>query len=68
MENYLEHKDYFGTVEFSSKDNCLYGKIIGINDLVSYEAQSIEELKMVFEESVEDYLNTCEELNKPLWI
>ena len=36
MSNLLEYKDYLGTVEYSSSDKVLYGKVIGINGLVSY--------------------------------
>lgn len=36
MGNYLKHKNYFGSVEFSSEENLLFGKIIGIEDLVDY--------------------------------
>lgn len=64
MTNYLKHKNYIGTVEFSAEDSCLYGKVIGITDLVSYEAQSVDELNKAFIEAVEDYLDTCIELNK----
>lgn len=64
MKTHLTYKGYFGTVEFSAEDDCLFGKILGINDLVNYEAQSVNELKTVFEESVEDYLETCNELGK----
>jgi predicted HicB family RNase H-like nuclease len=64
MKNYLEYKGYVGTVDFSAEDNCLFGKIIGINDLVNYEAESVTELKEVFEEAVNDYLETCKELGK----
>jgi predicted HicB family RNase H-like nuclease len=64
MENYLKHKNYFGSVEFSAEDTVLYGKIIGINDLVTYEAVSVEDLKNAFIEAVEDYLETCKDLNK----
>ena len=64
MENYLKHKNYFGSVEFSADDNILYGQIIGINDLVTYEAESVDKLKEVFIDSVEDYLQTCKSLDK----
>jgi len=64
MKKHLEYKGYNGTVEFSAEDNCLFGKMIGISDLVNYEAQSVNELKNVFNEAVEDYLTTCKELNK----
>jgi predicted HicB family RNase H-like nuclease len=61
MKNTLKYKSYLGSVEYSNEDNCLYGKIIGIDDLVNYEAQSVEELKNNFKESIEDYLTTCKE-------
>ena len=64
MKNYLEYKGYTGTVEFSAEDNCRFGKIVGINDLINYEAQDVLDLKKVFEESVNDYLDTCKELGK----
>lgn len=64
MKNYLEYKGYTGTVEFSAEDNCIFGKIIGINDLINYKAQDVLELKASCEESVDDYLDTCKELGK----
>ena len=54
MSNLLEYKDYLGTVEYSSSDKVLYGKVIGINGLVSYEGDSIESLQADFEEAVDD--------------
>lgn len=64
MKNYLEYGGYTGTVEFSAEDNCLFGKIIGINDLITYEAEDVLGLKASFEESVIDYLDTCKSLGK----
>ena len=64
MTSYLEHKGYMGTVDFSADDNCLFGQVIGINDLINYEAQSVDELREAFIEAVDDYLTTCEELGK----
>lgn len=64
MGNYLTHKNYFGSVEFSADDNILHGKIIGIIDLVTYEGDSVENLKSAFIEAVDDYLETCEIIGK----
>ncbi len=61
MNNILEYKDYYGTVEYSADDNILYGKVIGINGLISYEGESVSELKADFEDAVDDYLLMCEE-------
>ncbi len=56
MKNYLTHKGYYGSVEFSAEDKTLYGQILGISDLISYEAESVDALETVFKEVVEDYL------------
>ena len=64
MNDILEYKGYFANVHFSAEDEIFYGKIIGINDLVSFEGDSVSELKSAFREAVDDYLETCKELNK----
>lgn len=64
MENKLIYKGYLGTVNFSAEDEVFYGKIHGINDLVTFEGKSVSELKNSFSESIDDYLQTCQELNR----
>jgi predicted HicB family RNase H-like nuclease len=64
MKNLLEYKGYIGSVEFSSEDELFHGKLEGIRDLVSYEATDVDGLKQAFHESVDDYLATCEKINK----
>ena len=64
MNDILRYKDYYAEVHFSSEDDVLYGKVIGINDLISFEAVSVKELKKAFREAVLDYLQTCKSLDK----
>ena len=64
MNDILEYKSYYAEVHFNSDDEVFYGKIIGINDLVSFEGTTVKELKREFQEAVEDYLLTCKELGK----
>ena len=59
--NVMEYKGYIGTVEFSAENNILFGKVIGINGLVSYEGESVSQLRADFEESVDDYIEMCTE-------
>ena len=56
MNNILKYKGFYGTVEYSADDNILFGKVIGINGLISYEGKSVDELRTDFEESVDDYI------------
>ncbi|MDO4544846.1 MAG: type II toxin-antitoxin system HicB family antitoxin [Bacillota bacterium] len=60
MNNLLEYKDYYGSVEYSREDNLLYGKVLGIKSLISYAGESVQELKKDFEDAVEEYLQLCE--------
>ena len=61
MKNAMEYKGYFGTVEYSESDNILFGKIIWIDSLISYEGSSVNELRKDFEAAVDDYLKLCAE-------
>ncbi len=60
----LQYKGYLGEVECSFEDACLHGKILYINDLVTYEAQTVPELETAFKEAVDDYLETCADVGK----
>jgi predicted HicB family RNase H-like nuclease len=60
----LQYKGCLGSVECDPEENCLHGRILHINDLVTYEAQTPAELKAAFEASVDDYLETCEQVGK----
>lgn len=61
MSNLLSYKNYNGTVEYSKEDKCLYGKVIGLKSLLSYEGESVQELETDFENVIDDYLNDCKE-------
>jgi len=63
-DSMMEYKNYKGSVTFCPIDKVLYGKIECINDVIMYEAVSAEEITSAFEEAVDDYLATCEELGK----
>lgn len=64
MNDILEYKGYYATLHFSAVDDVFHGKVIGINDLISFEGASVKELKKAFKEAVEDYLETCKTLKK----
>lgn len=63
MSNLLSYKKYNKTVEYSKEDNCLFGKVIGIKSLLSYEGDSVQELEQDFQNVIDEYLNDCKERN-----
>jgi len=58
--NTLEYNDFIGSVNFSEDDDVFFGKIEGINALVTFEGQSVAELKEAFKEAVTDYIVLCQ--------
>jgi predicted HicB family RNase H-like nuclease len=64
MKEILQHKGYMASIQFSDKDDVFYGKILGIDDLVSFEGASEDELKNSFIEAVDDYVDTCKQIGK----
>lgn len=61
MINTLEYKGYYGTVDFSITDNILFGKVIGVQSLISYEGASVKDLEEDFKGAIDDYLAMCAE-------
>ncbi len=66
----MNYKGYKGSVDYSEEDNCLYGKVLGLNkDCITYEGKDVDELRKDFEGAVDDYLAVCkargEEPHKP---
>ena len=64
MNDILTYKGYYAEIHFSGEDEVFFGKLIGINDLVNFEADSVKGLKKAFIEATEDYLKTCRQLGK----
>ncbi|CAH9018726.1 type II toxin-antitoxin system HicB family antitoxin [Candidatus Nitrosacidococcus sp. I8] len=62
--NYLEYKDYLGTIEPDLKTGALFGKLEFIRDLVTYEGETLKLLEQAFQQSVDEYLESCAELDK----
>jgi len=60
----MKYKDYYGSVEFSDEDNILFGRIIGINDRITYDGENVNSLRTSFKEAVDGYLETCLEIGK----
>lgn len=64
MDNIIRYKDYFAKIEYSAQDGILYGKIEGINDLVTFESDNIQNIYIEFVAAVDDYLDFCKKNNK----
>ncbi len=60
----MKHKGYAARIEYSDEDGCFVGHIAGIRDVIGFHGDSVAELRLAFEEAVDDYIETCEKIGK----
>ena len=61
MSKDMSYKGFTGSCEISTADDCLHGKILFIEDILTYEGQTVAELKAAFHDAVDEYLAQCHE-------
>jgi len=64
MKDILKYKDFIGTVHYSTEDEVFFGKLEGIDDLITFEGNNVDQLKRSFQEAVEDYVAICKSVGK----
>lgn len=62
MRNIMKYKGYWANVQYSDEDECFCGEIQGLkNDSISFEGNTVKELKRDFKDAIDHYLEVCEE-------
>lgn len=56
----MNYKGYIARVEFDDEASVFHGEVINTRDVITFQGQSVDELKRAFEASVDDYLAFCE--------
>ena len=62
--NAMTYKGYAALVEFDADDHIFAGRLVGIDDIVTFHGASVDELEAAFRESVDHYLETSERLGR----
>lgn len=60
----MTYKGYSARPEYSAEDGVFFGRLLGINDLVNFESENVEDLEEEFHKAVDDYLEFCAEIGK----
>jgi predicted HicB family RNase H-like nuclease len=66
MKNLLEYKGFTAKIEFDPRDEIFFGKLIEIDDEVTFHGETVAELKQNFHETVDFHIEVCKKLNKPV--
>ena len=60
----LEYKGYHAMVDYDAEDDIFVGEVFGIADSLNFHGSSVAELKEMFRQSIDNYLELCEKIGK----
>ncbi|HWE36660.1 MAG TPA: type II toxin-antitoxin system HicB family antitoxin [Isosphaeraceae bacterium] len=61
----MEYKGYLGRVAFDDEVGVFHGEVVNTRDVITFQGDSVAELRRAFRESVEDYLAFCAGRGEP---
>lgn len=65
----MTYKGYSAEIKVDLESGLLHGQVLGIKDVVAFEAETVKQARENFEKKVEEYLQFCRETgqepNKP---
>jgi predicted HicB family RNase H-like nuclease len=59
--NTMTYNGYEAIIEYDEEAELLHGEVMNLRDVITFQGQSVAELKRAFAESVDDYLAFCKE-------
>jgi predicted HicB family RNase H-like nuclease len=52
----IEYRGYSGVFEFDPSIEAFHGRVVGLQDVVTFQGHSLDELRREMAESIDDYL------------
>lgn len=60
----LTYKGYSGAVEIDPQAGILFGRVLDLDAVLTFEADTVPEAEQAFHDTVDDYLDWCAERGK----
>ena len=61
----MTHKGYSGVAEIAYDTGMIYGRVVGLRDVVTFQGETVAEAQQAFRDSVDDYLELCASRSEP---
>ena len=62
MMNVMSYRGYTASMDFDPEDKIIVGRVLDIEDIITFHAESVEEFESIFHSTIEDYIVACEHL------
>ena len=60
----MQYKGYHAIIKYDKDDNIFIGKVSGISDSLNFHGKSMNEIKEMFEQCIDNYLALCGKIGK----
>ncbi len=60
----MSYKGYTAHIAYDDRDEIFVGRILGLADIIGFHADTVNDLKLAFEEAVDHYITSCQEQGK----
>ncbi|WP_428099199.1 type II toxin-antitoxin system HicB family antitoxin [Candidatus Rariloculus sp.] len=57
----MRYKGYEALVSFDEDDRILHGRVLNTRDVISFEADTSDNIEQAFRDAIDDYLEQCTE-------
>jgi len=64
MSSTMTYKSYTAHIEYDDEDNIFTGQLIGLQDIVVFHGNSVQELQTALHQCVDGYLDACQQLGQ----
>ncbi len=59
--NTMSYQGYTARVEYDDRDHVFVGRLLGLRTIISFEGESVTQLRAAFKQAVEDSLADCQQ-------
>jgi predicted HicB family RNase H-like nuclease len=60
----LNYKGYSGQINYDDEARIFHGEVLDTRDIITFQGKSVDEIEIAFRESIDDYLEFCNELGE----
>lgn len=60
----MQYKGYLAEVTFDDEAQILYGEVVNTRDVITFQAETVADLRREFHKSVDVYLRFCREIGQ----
>src|SRR3954468_24197371 len=61
----MKYKGYTGVLEIDEESGILYGDVVGLRDVITFQGETVPEARQAFQDSVDCYLGLCASRDEP---